>query len=135
MRGKLVAAQVSVTVFDHGRGLFELLDADADGALSVRELRAAAGRVAAAGCLADGKLDRENLPRVVRLVAGACRPARPVRTPPAAGPVWFRAMDRNRDGDVSRSEFVGPAAAFDKLDADRDGLISPAEAETAPPPR
>ena len=33
------------------------------------------------------------------------------------------------DGDVSRREFLGPAAAFTAIDTDGDGLISLAEAE------
>ncbi len=40
-------------------------------------------------------------------------------------------MDRNRDGDVSRREFVGTDAAFRALDIDGDGLLSPAEARAA----
>ena len=45
------------------------------------------------------------------------------------GPVWFRKMDRNRDGDVSRKEWLGTKEAFDEIDTDRDGLISAEEAE------
>ena len=45
------------------------------------------------------------------------------------GPAWFRAMDRNGDGDTSRREFTGPADVFDKWDTDKDGLLS---AEKAP---
>jgi len=37
-------------------------------------------------------------------------------------------MDRNRDGDVSHREFLGPRTQFDRLDRDRDGLIDPEEA-------
>lgn len=37
-------------------------------------------------------------------------------------------MDRNRDGDVSRREFLGPKAQFDRLDLDKDGLLDPVEA-------
>src|SRR5262249_28497923 len=55
-----------------------------------------------------------------------------VSTPRAAasgtGPDWFRRMDRNRDGDVSRREFLGPREQFDRIDRDRDGLIDPDEA-------
>ena len=40
-------------------------------------------------------------------------------------------MDRNRDGDVSWREFLGPLAVFKKLDTDGDGLITAAEAELA----
>ena len=49
-----------------------------------------------------------------------------------AGPSWFRKMDRNHDGDVSRREFLGPRAQFDRLDRDRDGLISSDEAGRDP---
>jgi hypothetical protein len=41
-------------------------------------------------------------------------------------------MDRNGDGFVSRREFIGTRAAFDRLDRDRDGLISPEEAASSP---
>ena len=47
------------------------------------------------------------------------------------GPLWFRKMDRNGDGDVSRREFLGSKADFKKLDLDGDGLISREEAEKA----
>jgi hypothetical protein len=40
-------------------------------------------------------------------------------------------MDRNRDGFVSLREFLGPEAAFRKLDLNGDGLISPEEAQRA----
>src|SRR5437764_13806434 len=32
--------------------------------------------------------------------------------------------DRNRDGVIDRKEWPGPAAAFDRLDADKDGKLS-----------
>jgi len=38
-------------------------------------------------------------------------------------------MDRNRDDDVSRREFIGPLAIFDQLDTNCDELIDAAEAE------
>ena len=38
-------------------------------------------------------------------------------------------MDRNGDGDVSRSEFLGTREEFDAIDADRDGLVSLDEAQ------
>ena len=53
------------------------------------------------------------------------------RSRPPTGPTWFRKMDRNRDGDVSRREFLGPRGEFDRLDRDHDGLIDPAEAAHA----
>ena len=51
--------------------------------------------------------------------------------PQTAGPMWFRKMDRNRDGDVSRREFLGSDELFKKIDLDGDGLISVEEAEKA----
>ena len=50
---------------------------------------------------------------------------------PARGPLWFRKMDLNGDGDVSPREFLGTLEAFKKLDLDGDGLISREEAEAA----
>jgi hypothetical protein len=38
-------------------------------------------------------------------------------------------MDRNRDGDVSRREFLGSDEEFRRIDSDGDGLISVEEAE------
>jgi hypothetical protein len=55
-------------------------------------------------------------------------PRPPERT---AGPRWFRKMDRNRDGDVSRREFLGTDEEFRGFDTDGDGLISVKEAERA----
>ena len=37
-------------------------------------------------------------------------------------------MDRNTDGDLERSEFLGHAETFLRFDADADGLLSPEEA-------
>ena len=131
---RLVEGQVLLTILDHGRGLFEFLDADRDGVLSVRELRSAWARLDAAGCLRDGTFDRSLLPRQLRCVVSRGRPSG-ARTPPTRGPAWFRAMDRNGDGDVSRREFLGSDEEFKRLDADGDGLISAEEAERAEAPR
>lgn len=43
-------------------------------------------------------------------------------------PEWIRKMDVNGDGFVSRAEFLGTPAQFERIDADDDGLISPEEA-------
>ncbi|HEY4259834.1 MAG TPA: hypothetical protein VGM98_06735, partial [Schlesneria sp.] len=49
----------------------------------------------------------------------------------AVGPIWFQRWDRNNDGDITWREFLGPRDAFEQLDADRDDLIDPKEAEAA----
>jgi Ca2+-binding EF-hand superfamily protein len=49
----------------------------------------------------------------------------------AKGPLWFRKMDRNNDGDVSFREWLGTEEEFRRIDADGDGLISADEADRA----
>lgn len=58
----------------------------------------------------------------------------------AGGPMQRLAgMDKNGDGKVSRQEFTGPPGLFDRIDANKDGFITMAEARTfaqggGPPP-
>lgn len=130
---RFAQAHVLLTMCDHGPGLFEVLDADGDGALSVRELRTAWDRLTAAGCVTQGALDRSRLPRQLRCSIAQGQALHPLSPPRRIGPAWFRALDRNNDGDVSRREFVGTAEAFDKIDTDRDGLLGPEEAARAKP--
>jgi EF hand len=132
---RVADAHVLLTVLDHGTGLFELLDADRDGSLSVRELRGAWDRLTAEGCAPNGAFARAELPRQLYATVSRGHPVAALGAPPRAGPEWFRASDRNGDGDVSRREFTGPAEVFDKLDADADGLLSAEEAQKAVPPK
>jgi hypothetical protein len=47
---------------------------------------------------------------------------------------FVRRLDRDGDGKVSRREFDGPAAGFQRFDRNGDGYISADEAPTGPPP-
>jgi Ca2+-binding EF-hand superfamily protein len=125
-----------VRIADRGRSLFEALDANGDGRLSVRELRTAWARLGPWDRDGDGCLARAEVPRRYQVVlgageaaAGAPPPAR--RAPAPSGPLWFRKMDRNGDGDVSPREFLGTPEEFRRIDTDGDGLIDADEATRA----
>lgn len=126
---QVVRGQVLLTVLDHGCGLYELLDANHDGSLSMRELRGAPARVDAAGCLTNGVFDPTKLPRQVVMTMSLGHPDSPIGAASRSGPEWFAAMDRNGDGDVSRREFLHGDEPFKKLDRDGDGLLGSAEAQ------
>jgi Ca2+-binding EF-hand superfamily protein len=140
--GSGAGAQTQVSLVPAGRGLFALLDADGDGRLSPRELIGVAARLRP--FMSDGFVRRDALPQQFHIVLSQGQPdyralpagvrgramtPRPARAP--RGPLWFRKMDRNGDGDVSPREFLGTAEQFRRLDLDGDGLISVEEAEKA----
>lgn len=131
LQRKLADAQVLFTLLDGGQGLFEVLDTNHDGALSAAELRTAERNVAEAGALVEQKLAWKQLPRVILLTASHGYPESVLGSVERTGPSWFLAMDRNRDGEISRREFTGPPTAFTRLDANSDASISVSEAEPA----
>ena len=138
---------LSLSISDQGKGLFEMADTDGDGRLGIRELRNLAKLIDQLDQDGDGLLAPNEVPRhyrgtferggvargsqvsrqVIFLASGRlqARPL-PART---RGPLWFRKMDLNRDGDVSRKEWLGTEKEFQKIDTDGDGLISVEEAE------
>ena len=147
-RGEPVATTCQITVFDDGAGFFSTLDSNSDRRISMREMRYAEKTLA--------KMQRDNKPGLsefeparryrIEFARGVFnpfgtpdRPANPrmpqtpVETikPRLVGPIWFQRWDRNNDGDITWREFLGPRDAFEQLDADRDELIDPKEAEAA----
>ena len=139
----------TVGITSEGKGLFEMLDTDGDGRLSVRELRNAVKLIADLDRDGDGQISRTEIPRCSQatfrmgpasqasrgqqgyavFVDGSFPRRGTQPNKPARGPEWFRKMDRNGDGDVSRREFLGSDAQFHEIDTDGDGLISVEEAE------
>lgn len=136
-----------MTVSREGQTLFEAFDTDRNGRLTPRELAEAAGVLASLDRNGDGVIDEGELVGRYRLrfelgkpavfYEGADRMAAQNASGGAmnrrstAGPDWFQRMDRNADADLSRREFLGTRAMFDRLDGDSDGLIDANEAAAA----
>src|SRR5262249_26242098 len=141
LQRKLQTRTVTLTVVDRGVSFLDFLDADHDRRISRRELLTLADRIAPWCDKKDGSLARENIPNQYQIIVSHGVLRSPDGDPGSGsiirpdsrlrGPLWFRKMDRNADGDVSRAEFLGTDAQFRKLDRNGDGLISLEEAEAA----
>jgi Ca2+-binding EF-hand superfamily protein len=129
------------TVFSQTRNWFTALDTNGDGRLSRMELRNAWKSLTTNLGITGDSIEGIGGPTEIRLIPhrgqlahlnyqAPNQPPRPVAAP-ARGPLWFRMMDRNGDGYVSRREFLGSKEEFDRIDTNHDGLISPEEAEAA----
>ena len=138
-------SRMTLATADQGRAIFAILDLNRDGQLGLREIRGAATRVMSWDQNHDGRISPDEIPHHYQFTLGRgqvalpgvpysrnhAAAAAPAPASEAAGPSWFRKMDHNRDGDVSRREFFGPVSAFERLDRDRDGLIDATEAAAA----
>lgn len=134
-RGSLV-----LELFDHGRAIFGVVDGDRDRRLGAREVMQTVERVSTWDTDGDGRVAAEEIPYsfeinlgiggLIGLPAVGPEESVPLRASSMAtsGPRWFRRMDRNQDGDISRREFLGARDQFDKLDSNADGLIDASEA-------
>jgi Ca2+-binding EF-hand superfamily protein len=147
LRAKAAGSVASLSVVDHGR-LFDLLDPDGDGRLSVREERRAVSLLDRLDRNGDGFLGKDEIPHsyfatfvrgpvdTTPFPGGMVANSSPAQPPgsgstPVRGPLWSRKLDRNQDGDVSRREFAGTDEQFARIDTDGDDLISVEEAERA----
>jgi Ca2+-binding EF-hand superfamily protein len=149
---KASASCVTLVVIEEGRGLFDLLDTNRDGRLSLHEMRQAPKLLDRLDRDGEGYLTPRDVPRTYQILVrrgaaggigfssfgtfggGADVAVEAVLPPvpePKAGPLWFRMMDRNADGYLSRREFLGSTELFNRIDTDGDGLISAEEATRA----
>jgi Ca2+-binding EF-hand superfamily protein len=148
LQTRILTNQVSLVISEQEVDLFQLLDTNRDGRLGIRELRNAPRVLAQLDRNGDGQVTRDEIRSGVLVLTQGSPMANPYQgsypgrmvpyeayatatQPPPRGPAWFQKMDRNRDGDVSRREWIGSKEEFDRLDLDHDGLISLEEAEKA----
>ena len=139
-------SRVEFVVSHDGKSVFQVVDANNDRRITRRELVHAYERlikfdqngddeiaaVELAGRFkADMSLGRPVLLRNTVMANRGGDMTAPIISALTNGPEWFRKMDRNRDGDVSPREFLGPPALFKRLDLDGDGLITADEANQA----
>ena len=136
-----MGTQIAVGAAIDGNPFLRLLDSDQDHRLTLRERQQLASLLATCDRDHDGQLAARELPIPIRFAVtlgpqvhtllseptGAARSFAPVDA--IAPPEWFASMDKNRDRDLSRSEFLGTAEQFGQFDADADGLLSVAEAK------
>jgi Ca2+-binding EF-hand superfamily protein len=130
-------AQIHAKATDTEDALFTALDIDHDDRLDSRELEGASQRLAALDKNGDGQLTSDELPEVllIGLARGSLEnadatfapPPVIVRGPDGTAPRWFKAMDANQDGAISRREFLGSAEKFAELDKDGNGLLEVGE--------
>jgi hypothetical protein len=149
LQARAMARTVSMTVSSQGAGLWDILDRNRDGVLGLREMRSAGEMLELLDRNRDGTITSEKVLPVYVMQVGlgqtdltrlgegevvVLSDRGQLEYPSSfggGGPLWFRRMDRNGDGDISRREFLGPPTAFRKLDLDSDGLLSRDEARRA----
>jgi Ca2+-binding EF-hand superfamily protein len=140
-------SQIEVSVRQDGRTMFSLLDSNHDRRLAQRELQEGKSILAEYDVNEDGQLAESELGTRYVLQIGLGKPEWERQGPQSmsmemtstdailpgieslSGPQWFRRMDRNQDGDLSRREFLGRREQFNQLDSDGDTLVSVSEAE------
>jgi hypothetical protein len=133
-------SQLAIGAAIDGNPLLRLLDGDQDGRLTLRERQQLAGLLAALDRDADKQISASEVPmpirlavtlgpRVHELLARPTGAARMIATREVSqAPDWFASMDKNKDGDLSRGEFLGTTEQFRQFDENGDQLLGVAEA-------
>jgi hypothetical protein len=132
-----IASQIAIGAVIDGNPLLRLVDRDHDDRLTLREREALSSLLTELDRDSDGDVSSDEIPTPIRLAVTLgphvhellATPASSVRTiaPRDAAeqaPDWFVSMDKNRDRDLSRGEFLGTSEQFRQFDTDGDGLLS-----------
>jgi Ca2+-binding EF-hand superfamily protein len=134
---ELLRSQIRAMVHDQSDAVFEQIDANADGRLGEREITSCPERLTARDADGDGQIATDELSysMIVALLRGERANEQSFYTPnsaaaPSKGDAassWFTRADFNRDGDISRREFLGSLEQFSRLDTNQNGFIGPEE--------
>ena len=101
---------------------FKQLDKDGDGKVSKAEFPGAAPLFDRFDLDKDGQISPAEVDKFRE-----ANPQAAMSLPGPFAPERLKAMDKDGDGKISRAEFTGPAPAFDRADADKDGFVTAAE--------
>jgi Ca2+-binding EF-hand superfamily protein len=149
----LARSRITVNLRGTQHGLFEMIDANADQKISIAEIKRLAELIPAVDLDQDHAISPSELPHTwmltvdspLNLTSIAVDTSPRTNPNPTSNrganretnsivesriPRWFQYMDRNRDQLVTRLEFLGALADFERLDANSDGSLDGGEVAT-----
>ena len=140
LRDTLADDRIGLSIAASSTDPINQFDTNNDGRLTHAEFARALATIKSWDANQDERITGDEIPaasygtfHLGRTAPGLRRPRMSRQMQPAAmakdAPVWFQKMDRNRDGEVSFREFLGPLDVFRKLDANHDGVIDAHEAQ------
>jgi Ca2+-binding EF-hand superfamily protein len=138
LRASLIESRVALSLSSTSTDPVEQFDTNRDGRLSHVEFAHALEAIKAWDVNHDERIAPSEIPHhyygTFRVGSGGDNVNRAVGSrngqtgiDSKGAPVWFQKMDRNRDGQVSLREFLGPVAVFRSFDANHDGFLDAPE--------